>query len=91
MTHVYIKICDLCGNPTEMNSMMHAGTITADMMINNYNVYREEFDICVNCLKSTGLSEILLKMKAQKEANKDKTKKAEKLLKLDQKYITKKR
>ena len=90
MTHVYIKICDLCGNPSEMNSMMHAGTISADMMINNYKVYREEFDICVNCLKNTGLGEILLKMKVQKEANKDKTKKAEKLLKLDQKYITKK-
>ena len=91
MTHVYVKICDLCGNPSEINSMMHAGTVSADVMINNFNIYREEFDVCVNCLKDTGLADILLKMKEQKESNKDKAKKAEKLLKLNQKYIERKK
>ncbi len=42
MTHVYIKVCDLCGKPSEMNSMYHAGRISADMMINNSNIYIEK-------------------------------------------------
>ena len=90
MTHVYVKICDLCGKPAEVNSMLHAGTISADVMIDNKSIYREEFDVCPNCLKKTGLADILLRMKEQKEANKDKAKEAEKLVKKGQKYIEKK-
>ena len=72
MTHLYIKICDLCGNPAEVGSQGH---LTTDIIINtskkiSTSVYREEFDICINCLKSTGLFEILLKMKVQKDSNK---------------------
>ena len=61
MTHLYIKLCDLCGKPAEMNSMEHAGSISADIFIKNFNIFREEFDVCAKCLKETGLYDILLR------------------------------
>ena len=65
MTHLYIKICDLCGKP--------AGHLYTDINISknkvSTSVFREEFDICVSCLKKTGLFEILKSMKEQKLKN----------------------
>lgn len=87
MTHFYIKLCDICGRPAEMDSMLHAGTINADVMINNMSVYRENFDICAICLKESGLDVILIQMKKQKEKNKFNKNKAQKLLKLEQGYL----
>lgn len=85
MTHLYIKICDLCGNPAEVGSQMHAGHLSADIIIKtskkiSTKIFRDEFDICINCLKSTGLFEILLKMKAQKDSNQKVEPKAQKFI-----------
>lgn len=89
MTHLYIKLCDLCGKPCEMNGMEHAGSITADVFIKNFNTFRENFDVCNTCLKETGLDQILLKMKQQKEDNNNRSKNAQKVLKIEQKYLSK--
>lgn len=64
MTHLYIKICDLCGKPCEAGSQMHVSQNKVST-----SVFREEFDICVLCLKNTGLFEILKSMKEQKLKN----------------------
>ena len=71
----------MCGQIAEMNSIYHAGTIRADVMLNNRNMYREEFDVCAKCLNETGLAEILIKMKRQKEKNKSNVKMIEKRFK----------
>ena len=54
MTHLYIKLCDLCGRPCEVDSGLHGGTIHADVMVDrgkvSYKEFSEEFDICLTCL-----------------------------------------
>lgn len=79
MTHLYIKICDLYRNPAEINSQIHARNIRADIIVRtnkkySLKIFNEDFDICVPCLKTTGLYEILKKMKEQKYKNKGKEK-----------------
>jgi hypothetical protein len=73
MTHLYIKLCDLCGKPCEVDSGMHGGHISADVLIQKGKVsrvaFREEFDLCIECLHKTGLGEVLQKMKIMKESN----------------------
>ena len=84
MVHMYIKLCDLCGRPNEVDSGMHGGTIHSDIMIKEKKisrvVFREEFDVCVTCLKKVGLLDILERMKKMKDKNKDKTISFKKLL-----------
>ena len=91
MTHLYIKICDLCKKPCEAGSQMHAGHISTDIMIQrgkiSTSVFREEFDICISCLNTTGLYKILEKMKEQKEANTPTIKNTKKLLEQARKYL----
>ena len=93
MTHLYIKICDLCGKPCEAGSQNHAGHITTDIMIQKNNkfsmsVFREEFDICIGCLQKTGLYEILKNMKEQKYKNKDVEKSTKKIIADARKQLT---
>ena len=76
MTHLYIKICDLCGKACEAGSQMHAGNIHTDIIVKTGKrvstlIFREEFDICIDCLNNTGLYEILKKMQEQKYSNKN--------------------
>lgn len=85
MTHLYIKICDLCGKPAEMGSQMHAGHISTDIMVRtskkvSMSVLREEYDVCIDCLNKTGLYEILIKMQEMKKNNKGNVKTAQQLL-----------
>lgn len=94
MTHLYIKICDLCGNPAEAGSQMHAGHLTTDIIVRtskkfSTSIFREEFDICIDCLNKTGLYKILFKMREQKNRNKNKEKKVKKFVKFYQKQIEK--
>ena len=92
MTHLYIKLCDLCGTPAEAGSQMHAGHISTDITVKTSNkistsVFREEFDICVDCLNKTGLFEILKGMKEQKDKNKRTEKSTKKLISQAQKQL----
>lgn len=81
MTHIYLKKCDLCGKIAEMNSIYHAGSIRADIMMNNNSIYREEFDVCAVCLNDSGLADILWKMKHKKDDNKSIVKHIQKIFK----------
>lgn len=76
MTHMYIKICDNCGKPCEVDSGLHGGSISSDIIILKGKiskvVFREEFDLCIECITNTGLGDILQKIKLQKEANSEK-------------------
>lgn len=51
MTHLYIKLCDLCGRPCEIDSGMHGGHISTDIMVKKKKVsiavFREEFDVAL--------------------------------------------
>ena len=73
MTHLYIKLCDLCGRPCEIDSGMHGGHISTDIMVKKKKVsiavFREEFDVCITCLDKIGLLKILEQMKSMKEQN----------------------
>lgn len=94
MTHLYIKICDLCGKPCETGSQIHAGHLTSDILISknkiSTSVFREEFDICVDCLNKTGLFEILKGMKKQKDINKQTEKSTKKIIAQAQKQLEQK-
>ena len=85
MTHLYIKLCDLCRRPCEVDSGLHGGSISADIMVNKGKVsmvaFREEFDTCITCLQKLGLIEILEKMKKMKKENEQKKIDFKKLLK----------
>ena len=92
MTHLYIKLCDLCGKPAEAGSQMHAGHISTDIIVKTSNkistsVFREEFDICVDCLNKTGLFKILKNMKQQKDNNEYTEKSTKKLIAKAQKQL----
>ena len=73
MTHLYIKLCDLCGRPCEVDGGLHGGSIHTDIMIDkgkfSHNVFREEFDVCITCLKTWGLWDTFAKMKVMKYDN----------------------
>ena len=87
---MYIKLCDTCGKPCEVDSGIHGGTIHADIMVNkgtySQSVFREEFDVCIECLKKLGFSDILQKMKIMKDKNSEKKISFKKLL-LDKKVL----
>ena len=92
MTHLYIKICDLCRKACEAGSQMHAGHINTDIIIRtgkkiSTSVFREEFDICVDCLNTTGLYTILKKMQEQKYKNKGAEKDVKKIVEATQKRL----
>lgn len=92
MTHLYIKICDLCGKPCEAGSQMHAGHLATDIIVKtskkiSTSIFREEFDICVDCLNKTGLYKILFKMREQKNENKNKGKKVKIFIEFSQKQL----
>ena len=92
MTHLYVKICDLCGEACEAGSQNHAGHINTDIMVMTSNkvstsIFREEFDICVSCLIKTGLYEILKKMQEMKKKNINKEKTIKELVKNSQKRL----
>lgn len=84
MTHLYIKLCDLCGRPCEVDGGLHGGNIHTDIMVNkgkvSYKVFREEFDVCITCLKKTGMLNILQKFKKMKDVNEKKKISFKKLL-----------
>lgn len=93
MTHLYIKMCDLCGNPCEAGSQMHAGHISTDIIVQrgkkvSVSVFREEFDICISCLNKTGLYDILQKMKEQKHRNKRVSENTKEIVSQAQKQIS---
>lgn len=92
MTHLYIKLCDLCGKPCEVDSGLHGGNIKTDIMINkgrvSYKVFAEEFDVCITCLENTGLLDMLERFKLIKEENSKKKISFKKLL-IGQKMINK--
>jgi hypothetical protein len=73
MTHLYIKMCDLCGRPCEVDSGLHGGSISTDIIVKKKKVsivaFREDFDVCITCLDKMGLLKILQKMKIMKEQN----------------------
>lgn len=91
MTHLYIKLCDLCGKPCEAGSQMHGGNITTNIFISknkvSTSVFREEFDICVDCLNKTGLFKILKGMAEQKDKNKRTEESTKKLIEQSQKQL----
>jgi len=88
MTHLYIKLCDLCGTPCEVDSGMHGGNIRAEIMVHKgkgqkqYSIkaFNEEFDFCVTCGQKVGILPILIKMKEMKDKNVDKAINFKKLL-----------
>ena len=92
MTHLYIKICDLCGKACESGSQMHAGHIQTDIIIRtgkkvSTSIFREEFDICVDCLNTTGLYNILKKMQEQKHKSKNTERNVKKIVAVAQKKL----
>ncbi len=84
MTHLYIKLCDLCGRPCEVDSGLHGGSISSDIMVSDKKisrvVFREDFDVCITCLKKLGLIDLLKRMKEMKDSNTNKKLEFKKLL-----------
>lgn len=76
MTHLYIKLCDLCGKPCEVDGGLHGGNIHSDIMVKEGKasrvIHREEFDVCISCLNALGLLDILQKMTEMKRTNEQK-------------------
>jgi hypothetical protein len=76
MTHLYIKLCDNCRRPCEVDGGLHGGTIQADILVKkgkvSHTVFREEFDLCITCIQNTGLADTLQKLKLVKDENKQK-------------------
>ena len=84
MTHMYIKLCDICGKACEIDSGLHGGTISADIIVKEGKAskvaFREGFDVCITCLRTVGLLDILEKMKKMKDENESKPIEFKKLL-----------
>lgn len=72
---------------------MHAGHITTDIIIRtgkkvSTSIFRESFDICIDCLNNTGLYKILKIMREKKERNKQRKDKVKHIVEKSQAELT---
>jgi len=83
MTQISVCFCDLCGKPYEIGIQMHNCELRATIFQKNFKMYDEIFNMCLNCLESSGLIDIFKQLRKIKEKNETKTKK------MSKKYLTK--